>query len=82
MQEAMLRDNLDAQIPSLGVLGPELQKKRGNKFKVDFPEAWYKEKEAAFMAKQELKDRQDLAQDMAKQTYGAEAAFVRAAPTN
>ncbi|GMI40346.1 hypothetical protein TeGR_g13332 [Tetraparma gracilis] len=81
MQEAMLRDNLDAQIPSLGVLGPELQKKRGNKFKVDFPEAWYKEKEAAFMAKQELKDRQDLAQDMAKQTYARMSRiFVRMIP--
>ena len=69
MQEAMLRDNISEQLASLGMLGEEIQKKKGNKFKVDFPEAWYKQKEDAFLAKQALKDRQDLANEMAKHTF-------------
>ena len=68
MQESMLRDNIDSQLASLGVLGKDIQKKRGFKFKTDFPEAWYKQKENAFLAKQALKDRQDLATEMAKHT--------------
>jgi len=69
MQEAMLRDNIEGQLASLGMLGDEIQKKNGNKFKVDFPEAWYKQKEDAFMAKQAIKDKQDLANEMAKHTF-------------
>jgi len=69
MQEAMLRDNIQDQLASLGILGEEIQKKKGNKFKLDFPEAWYKQKEDAFLAKQALKDRQDLANEMAKHTF-------------
>ena len=69
MQEAMLRDNILDQLASLGVMGDEIQKKKGNKFKVDFPEAWYKQKEDAFLAKQALKDKQDLANEMAKHTF-------------
>ncbi|GMI13799.1 hypothetical protein TrVE_jg9649 [Triparma verrucosa] len=69
MQEAMLRDNITEQEASLGVFGPEIQKKKGFKYKVDFPEAWYKQKEEAFLAKQALKDRQDLANEMAKHTF-------------
>ena len=81
MQEAMLRDNVDTQLASLGVLGKDIQKKMGYKFKSDFPEAWYKQKEAGFLAKQALKDRQDLAADMAKQTYARMTKiFVRMIP--
>ncbi|GMH66001.1 hypothetical protein TL16_g04334 [Triparma laevis f. inornata] len=69
MQEAMLRDNIGEQEASLGVFGPEIQKKKGFKYKVDFPEAWYKQKEENFLAKQALKDRQDLATEMAKHTF-------------
>ena len=70
LQEALLRDNIDIQSASIGVFGPEFQKKKGQKFKEDFPEAWYADKEKAFLQKQAIKDRADLATSMAKQTYG------------
>jgi len=69
MQENMLKDNFLEQSFSIGIHGREVQKKKGNKFRADFPEAWYAEKEKAFNLKQKYKDRQDLASEMAKQTY-------------
>ena len=69
MQESLMRDNITEQGISIGMYGKDMQKKKGNKYKVDFPEAWYAQKEKAFNMKQKLKNRQDLASQMAKQTY-------------